>query len=335
MRFRIFYHDRCFDGAASAALLSRFIEDCYYPQASLLFQGLPHSPNFAWRPQQFDGDENAIVDFRYCPYPCVTWWFDHHQSAFLSAEDEQHFRQTRSEHKVLDTTFPSCAGLIAESVLRSHGYCAPDLRRLVEWADIIDGAKYPNAQAAVDLELPANRLKLVLEQAGNPADRELIVKKLRSIPFDEVLADGPLKSLAEQLCEQQVRSTNLLRSRAEHRHATVFVDLTSLKEAHFNKFMPYQLFPDVRYVVCLTRAAQWLKISLGSNPWKREGCSRNLATLAERFGGGGHPNVAGITLQGFSIDQARALASKIVDELRSATSTTGAVDRRKTRSGRS
>ena len=44
----------------------------------------------------FDGDENAIVDFKYSSSPRLTWWFDHHQSAFLSPEDAAHFRLDRS-----------------------------------------------------------------------------------------------------------------------------------------------------------------------------------------------------------------------------------------------
>jgi hypothetical protein len=36
--------------------------------------------------RNFDGDENAIVDFKYSD-PRVTRWFDHHQSAFLTPED--------------------------------------------------------------------------------------------------------------------------------------------------------------------------------------------------------------------------------------------------------
>ena len=43
--------------------------------------------------------ENAIVDFKYSPSPGVTWWFDHHLSAFLTPEDEAHFHADASGHK--------------------------------------------------------------------------------------------------------------------------------------------------------------------------------------------------------------------------------------------
>ena len=57
---------------------------------------------------QFDGDENAIVDFKYCADDRLTWWFDHHQSAFLSEEDEKHFLADTGGKKFLDTKSASC-----------------------------------------------------------------------------------------------------------------------------------------------------------------------------------------------------------------------------------
>lgn len=151
MRFQVLYHDRCFDGAASAALFGKFLEDHHGPGASVSYRGVSHAANFTWKPQQFEGDEIAILDFRYCPHPCVRWWFDHHQSAFLSAADEQHFRRCASGQMVLDTTYSSCARLVADSLGRTLGYHAPRLEQLVDWADIVDGAKYPNARVAVDI----------------------------------------------------------------------------------------------------------------------------------------------------------------------------------------
>ena len=49
-----------------------------------------------------DGDENAIVDFKYAASEKLTWWFDHHESAFLTPEDEAHFQDDNSGKKFLD-----------------------------------------------------------------------------------------------------------------------------------------------------------------------------------------------------------------------------------------
>src|SRR5437870_3714545 len=107
MRVRILYHDHCFDGAASAALFSRFIEAKYHPDAALEFTGLAHKATQLFEDEMFDGDVNAIVDFKYSTNPRLEWWFDHHQSAFLTPEDAAHFKHDTSGTKMYDPTFRS------------------------------------------------------------------------------------------------------------------------------------------------------------------------------------------------------------------------------------
>src|SRR5512142_892565 len=102
MRVRVLYHDHCFDGAASAAFFTRFISGAIHPGAEFLYTGMAHKASQMFEPSLFDGDENAIVDFKYSPDPRLTWWFDHHQSAFLSAEDAEHYQRQRSDRKQCD-----------------------------------------------------------------------------------------------------------------------------------------------------------------------------------------------------------------------------------------
>ena len=89
MKIRILYHDHCFDGAASAAYFSRFMADKFHPGAEFAYTGMAHTAAQTFDDVLFDGDENAIVDFKYSANPRLTWWFDHHQSAFLSPEDAE------------------------------------------------------------------------------------------------------------------------------------------------------------------------------------------------------------------------------------------------------
>ena len=60
------------------------------PDAAIEFVGVTHKPRMGVDPAVIldaPGAENAIVDFKYSPSPHVTWWFDHHLSAFLTPED--------------------------------------------------------------------------------------------------------------------------------------------------------------------------------------------------------------------------------------------------------
>jgi nanoRNase/pAp phosphatase (c-di-AMP/oligoRNAs hydrolase) len=58
------------------------------------------------------------------------------------------------------------------------------------------------------------------------------------------------------------------------------------------------------------------KISIGSNPWNPDAAEDNLASLAEQYGGGGHPRVAAISLEPTEIERARQIASEIAEKLR-------------------
>src|SRR3954453_3088499 len=122
MLVRILYHDHCFDGAASAAYFSRFIQGKFYPDAEFAFTGMAHKASQLFEDGLFDGDENAIVDFKYSPNPNLTWWFDHHQSAFLTPEDAEHFKRDTSGKKLFDPSYRSCTMFIATAAKERWNY---------------------------------------------------------------------------------------------------------------------------------------------------------------------------------------------------------------------
>src|SRR5436309_10133707 len=124
MRIRVLYHDHCFDGAASAAYFSRFIAGAVHPDAEFQYTGMAHKASQMFDPALFDGDENAIVDFKYCSDPRLTWWFDHHQSAFLNAEDAEHFRRDTSGRKLYDPNYKSCTSRI-NTIAHDRIVCMP------------------------------------------------------------------------------------------------------------------------------------------------------------------------------------------------------------------
>ena len=162
MRVRVLHHDHCFDGAASAAYITRFLQSKFYPDAEFMYTGLAHRADQLFEDSLFDGDANVIVDFKYATHPNLTWWFDHHQSAFLSAADAEHFRHDRSGRKMFDPSFRSCTKFIAHIAATQYDYLPKDLEELVKWADIVDGALYENARSAVEMDEPAMKLTLVI-----------------------------------------------------------------------------------------------------------------------------------------------------------------------------
>ena len=315
MRVRIFYHDHCFDGAASAAYFSRFLEGAFYPKAEFVYTGLAHRASQLFDESLFDGDENAIVDFKYCSSPKVTWWFDHHQSAFLTPQDAEHFRQDHSGKKLYDPSYKSCTLFISTVARERFGYEAPDLAQLVHWANIIDGAQYTDAKSAVELGAPAMKLTLVIEAAKGSGIVQKIIGWMRHCPLEEIVAEPEIQELYLPLFQRHLNSIDLIRDRAREEDGVLFFDLTGHEMEGYNKFIPYYLFPESTYTVSVSPSSFRTKISVGSNPWVNGDLKHNLATICERYGGGGHPKVGAISFEPGELEKARKVAGEIVREL--------------------
>ncbi len=314
-RVRVLYHDHCFDGAASAAFFSRFVEEKFYPGAEFFYTGLAHKASQLFEPEMFDGDVNAIVDFKYSTDPRLTWWFDHHQSAFLSPEDGEHFRHDTSGHKFFDPTFRSCTKYIATIAREKFGFDPGDLKELVGWADIVDGALYKDAQEAVDLLTPATQLTLVIESSKGSGTVQRIIGMMRQKSLGEIAADPEIQGIFQPLYQNHLRMIDVIREQSHCKDGVVYFDLVEQKIEGYNKFIPYYLFPESLYTVSVTTSPFRTKVSVGSNPWAKRPLKYNLATICERYGGGGHPGVGAISFEIGAVEQARQAAREIAAEL--------------------
>lgn len=313
---KIFFHDNCFDGLASAAVFSNFYRNAIQENCEFEYEGLAHRAGELFLDVQFDGDENAIVDFKYSSDPRLTWWFDHHQSAFLSAEDEEHFKADKSGKKFHDPTYPSCTKFIAEMLQKHFGFESNRLSELIRWADIIDGARFEDAQTAVELQSAAMKLMLVIEGARNRSQTYSLISEFQTKSLDEIVAIPWVQEVFQSLHERHLRSIEIIRKNAEYSDGVIFFDVSSHDLEGYNKFIPYYLYPEATYCVGVSLSSYRSKISVGSNPWSPRPRTQNLAALCERHGGGGHPVVGAISFTPKELQKARRVALEIVDELR-------------------
>ena len=99
---------------------------------------------------------------------------------------------------------------------RANGsdYEAPDLAELVEWADIIDGARYANAQEAVELKAPAMQLTLVIEGAKGSEIIHKIIGWMRHCKLGEIVQQPEIQQLYAPLYERHLRSIDIIQKRA-------------------------------------------------------------------------------------------------------------------------
>ena len=316
MRVKVFYHDRCFDGASSAALFSRFYGERIRNDVEFVYSGLLHRAGSLFNEDDFDGDENAIVDFKYSSSPKITWWFDHHESAFLSPEDAAHFEQDQSNRKFYDPGFRSCTSFIATIAEQRFGFNPAPVADLVHWTDIIDGALYADAKTAVEMKEPAMQLTMIIESTQDSGFLPKLIPLLASKSLAEVVAAPFVAPLLPPLLQRHRNSIDVLRERIESRDGTLFFDVTDQELEGYNKFVPYYLHPESVYSVGLSKSSFRVKVSVGSNPWAPSPPRVNLAKVCERYGGGGHARVGAISFDVTQHETAREAAREIVEELR-------------------
>jgi hypothetical protein len=301
---------------ASAAVFSKFYLSKINREAEISYTPTMHRAGNAFDKEQFDGDENAIVDFKYSPDERLTWWFDHHQSAFLSPSDEAHFLEDRSGKKFLDTESKSCCEFIAKVARDKFGFVDRSLDELVKWAHIIDGALYESPAQCVELRSSALKLMQVIEGEKDPSFVERIIRSLTEKSLDEILESSEIQAKLAPILEQHRKTVELIKERAGYSRGVVSFDLTDTGVDGYNKFIPYYFYPQTTYNVALTQSSFRTKISVGSNPWAPRPRLHNIAEICERYGGGGHAVVGAVSLKPEDLELGKKYMREIIEILR-------------------
>ena len=323
MDLRVLYHDKCFDGACSASVFTRFHRECVGTASTFSYHGLVHRAGALFNESDFGAGENAIVDFKYSPSKKVTWWFDHHLSAFLTPEDQVDYERGQADgsetmRKFYDPKYVSCTSLIAHVGATKFGFDVTPLAELIKWADIVDGAKYESAKAAVEMAAPAMKLTMVIESTQDGELVRKLIPLLTEMPLEQVLDQPFVQQLLGPLMERHQVALKLIGERATMERGVITFDITDQPTEGYNKFIPYYLFPQATYNVGLSKSSFRTKVAVGTNPWTPLPAEKlaNLATICERYGGGGHARVGAISFPPDREDEARIAAKEIITELR-------------------
>ncbi len=323
MLVRVLYHDCCFDGATSAALFTEFYRRCVSAEAQFEYVGMNHGPGDVFVGAFVDGPniEHVCVDFRYSTDPRLSWWFDHHQSAFLSDADQAFFLSAQNRRHFYDPKAQSCSKFLADRCGAEFGFDTGPFADLIAWADLIDGARFVSPEQAVMCREPALQLMTWVEQNRDPELKLRFIDALRRMPLDAIAAESYVQDGILPLVQKRDEVLQVLAQRAVFSDGVVTYDVADSPRLSVSKFAPYYLFPDAHYVVGLSSLPGRTKISVGSNPWRAERRTANIATLCGRYGGGGHPAVGAVSLKTEEVVTARLHAAEIASVLRDAART--------------
>ena len=318
-------HGHCFDGMASAVLFSSFLRSLE-PETALSFRykSCGYGPQMQTIPEGWlDGDESAILDFRYTASPKVSWYFDHHITGFGSPEERDAAlagakppdeREARPQ-VFYDPTYGSCAKLIADVAAARFGISMGPLAELVAWADTIDSARFPTAEAATAPDEPVLQLAAVIEHHGDGRFLNKVAPMLLERSLGDVAASEDIQSRWTPIRASREAFVRRVEKSAEVRGRVVLVDLTDAPLDVAAKFVTYARFPACTYSVMLSRNKQHFKLSIGYNPWSGAPRTHDIASICRRYAGGGHPAVGACSFPLSALDRAKEAARTVVAEL--------------------
>jgi len=190
------------------------------------------------------------------------------------------------------------------------------LNELVYWADIIDGAQYADAKTAVEVAEPAQKLAAVIEANKEISFLHQIIGQLAEQPLRQVATQSSVMDRYAPLARRHQENIQIIADNCTSDRNVTFFDLSSSNVEGYNKFIPYYLYPETSYSVSVLRTPKRMKISVGWNPWSQRPRTHNLARICERYGGGGHPVVAAISLSPDATEKTRSIALQIAEELK-------------------
>lgn len=314
-------HGHCFDGMCSAALFTRLLRHVEPNETfEFTYKSMGYGPGQnGVDPAVLTGDVNAILDYRYSQSPNLTWYFDHHVSAFPDANDRENYEahaHDATRRMFHDGKYGSCTKLIADVGASTFGLDSEPLKELITWADMIDTASFPSAKMAVQRDEPVLKLMTVVEALGDDSFVSNMVPLLLQHPLNEIANSEAVQKASEPLLRSHQSFVTMVTKFAVEKKGVVVVDLTHENVEAAGKFITYALYPDSLYSVVLTRSKSKLKISIGYNPWAPRPRTHNIAQICERHGGGGHPVVGAISFPLDKIAEAKAITEQIAEELR-------------------
>lgn len=318
MHFSCLCHGHCFDGLASSVLL-RVLARGLHPSLEFRVRALGYA-HAQTKPHEglLDGNENAIVDYRYFASPSLTYYFDHHKTAFHSPLDRATFEKSahaQPNRFAYDPEASSCTLLMSRILERAYQLNLEPYQDLITWADRIDAARFPTAAAACSPDDPILRFASVVEHFGDDEHISRWSQQIAEEGLARAASADDVLDLHRHLEPGQKEYISLVRTSSQKIGPVTLVDLSRRKLEVTAKFAVYAEYPETQYSVVLSLLTSGIRISVGHNPWSGKPLCHDIGAICERFGGGGHPMVGGIALPATEIARGREIAQEMARTL--------------------
>jgi hypothetical protein len=310
----VYLHFPCFDGLVSAVLASEYLKrERGWETGDLKPVGYDLMDSWLTTPLEKPA---AVVDFLY--HPDAEFWADHHQTSFPTDRLRENVLATRKRFLLYDPLSPSCSSLLWRRV--GAALRDPRFREMVNWADRIDGARYPSIRNAVLGSSPAMRISFSLMADSSAEYCNFLVKNLRKRNLTEVAGMRRVRSLYGEV-HSAIRSglKDFKKSAHVERDGIVVYDVENNGRSIVSRYAPYYFYPEARYSIGVSRSSLGSKITAMRNPWKRVG-PVHLGQIFRNYGGGGHRRVASLLIANSREQELPLLIQTLLNEMRAGSS---------------
>ena len=316
MKYDIYFHND-FDGRASAAVMLNFLER----RGDAIERYIPVEHGIPWIEKKLAPSPKRnpaiVVDFPY--HPEAKFWFDHHETAFKKEEWRRKFRQTKPQSRTSslrgrfhhwDPKAPSCCGQIVKALQKSFGYKPP--RHIVELAkrlDITDSASYRSARQAIEKKEPAFQIEQFVDEMKGKDALVWLINALSKKPLAVVAKMPEIQRSTNAFRKRQKAILAFYRKELCIHGAFGFIDIS--RSGSESRFMPYYLYPSIRYALTLKKGnTENFRLSFSASSWRRKENKMHIGRfMRDNFGGGGHHDAGGAEFK------SRALAEKAAEKI--------------------
>lgn len=283
----LYVHRSCFDGIASGALATLFLEKRFARRIEKVVP-VDYDVRFRWKEQV--SPDACIVDFLY--HPRAAFWWDHHANPFVEGPWEIEYRKRQGSAIRWNPEAPSCARLVANEAAAAGLELPGFVQATVRWADKIDTARYESPSEAVSTGPAAKQLALSLAVDRSADYHATLIKLLTSGPMEKLVTRSECRDQCRLGVARYEKGLRNMESNAKLDQDVVIYRLR-LEDEIIDRMMPYYLFPEANFSLGIVMQDDQLKVSCNSNPWTKP-WRINVGEVFSTLGGGGHRDVGSV-----------------------------------------
>lgn len=293
MRFYVYHHND-FDGIASAAIFSKFLNknmgvgfsDCSFFEVDYDLKDKWYKYNIK--------NPSVVLDFLY--HYKVDWWFDHHDSTFINKASILN-PYVRSNKKYWNTGFDSCPSLLLEHFRRyykkEYAFFKKEYHELIQWSDIIDGAKYRDPADLYNYDNIYININKTLSLSHKRDYVLTILKSFYDGNVESIKKNENYKQLLSIAKSKDIEAIEAIKNIIEIDNKIAFFDQSNY-DFPFQRFLAYYLYPKILYRIAIFKKDNQFSISINFNNWLDFKNKVNLGEICKLYGGGGRKDVGGV-----------------------------------------